>query len=86
LTQLSLLGYHLEIPTLSLTLEVAQAVLRDLVISQQLLGTNEVLLLKQTVYETFRNQDVVGIVKKIGAQAVWELGHFLMGTFAFLGP
>ncbi|KAN0105089.1 hypothetical protein V8E51_010834 [Hyaloscypha variabilis] len=35
---------------------------------------------------TFRKQDVVGIIKNIGAEAVWELEHFLMGIFAFLGP
>jgi carbonic anhydrase len=62
----------------------AQAALRDLVISQQLLGTDEVLLIKHTGCGmlTFKNQDAVDLVKKnLGAEAVWELGAFLNGDF-----
>jgi carbonic anhydrase len=61
-----------------------RAALRDLVLSQQLLGTTEILLIKHTGCGmlTFKNEDAVAIVRKnLGNEAVWELGAFLNGDF-----
>jgi carbonic anhydrase len=57
----------------------AQDALRSLVISEQLLGTEEILLIKHTGCGmlTFKNEDAAGIVKKnLGEEAVKELGAF----------
>jgi len=51
----------------------AQDALRSLVISQQLLGTKEILLIKHTGCGmlTFQNSDALGVVEKnLGAEAV----------------
>lgn len=52
--------------------------LRSLVISQQLLGTNEILLVKHTGCGmlTFSNEDAHGLVKKnLGEEGVKEIGN-----------
>jgi carbonic anhydrase len=57
----------------------AQDALRSLVISEQLLGTEEILLIKHTGCGmfTFKNEDAAGIVKKnLGEEAVKELVAF----------
>lgn len=57
----------------------AKDALRSLVISEQLLGTEEILLVKHTGCGmlTFKNEDAEGIVKKnLGEEAVKELGAF----------
>lgn len=57
----------------------AQDALRSLVISQQLLGTTEILLIKHTGCGmlTFQNSDAVGLVEQnLGAEAVKELQAF----------
>ena len=57
----------------------AQDALRSLVISEQLLGTEEILLIKHTGCGmlTFKNEDAAGIVKKnLGEDAVKELESF----------
>lgn len=61
-----------------------RAALRDLVLSQQLLGTTEIMIIKHTGCGmlTFKNEEAVGIVRKnLGNEAVWELGAFLNGDF-----
>ncbi len=62
----------------------AKDALRSLVISEQLLDTEEILLIKHTGCGmlTFKNDDAVGIVKKnLGEEATGQLeafkGHFL---------
>jgi carbonic anhydrase len=57
----------------------AKDALRSLVISEQLLGTQEIILVKHTGCGmlTFGNDDAVGIVKKnLGDEAVKELSAF----------
>lgn len=57
----------------------AKDALRSLVISEQLLGTEEILLIKHTGCGmlTFKNEDATGIVKKnLGEEAVGELAAF----------
>jgi carbonic anhydrase len=57
----------------------AQDALRSLVISEQLLGTQEIILVKHTGCGmlTFKNEDATGIVKKnLGDEAVAALGAF----------
>ena len=57
----------------------AQDALRSLVISEQLLGTEEILLIKHTGCGmlTFKNEDAAGIVRKnLGEEAVKELDAF----------
>ena len=57
----------------------AHDALRSLVISEQLLGTEEILIIKHTGCGmlTFKNEDATGIVKKnLGEEAVKELGNF----------
>lgn len=57
----------------------AQDALRSLVISQQLLGAEEILLIKHTGCGmlTFKNADAAGIVRKnLGEEAVRELAEF----------
>ena len=57
----------------------ARDALRSLVISEQLLGTEEILLIKHTGCGmlTFKNEDAAGIVRKnLGEEAVKELGAF----------
>lgn len=57
----------------------AKDALRSLVISEQLLGTQEIIVVKHTGCGmlTFKNEDAVGIVKKnLGEEAVRELDAF----------
>jgi carbonic anhydrase len=57
----------------------AKDALRSLVISEQLLGTEEILVIKHTGCGmlTFKNEDATGIVKKnLGEDAVGELAAF----------
>jgi len=57
----------------------AKDALRSLVISEQLLGTEEILLIKHTGCGmlTFKNEDAAGIVRKnLGEEATAELGAF----------
>jgi len=57
----------------------AKDALRSLVISEQLLGTEEILVIKHTGCGmlTFKNEDATGIVKQnLGDEAVAELGAF----------
>jgi carbonic anhydrase len=57
----------------------AKDALRSLVISEQLLGTEEILLIKHTGCGmlTFKNEDAVGIVgKNLGEEARGELAAF----------
>jgi carbonic anhydrase len=57
----------------------ARDALRSLVISEQLLGTEEILLIKHTGCGmlTFKNEGAVGIVRNnLGEEAVKELGGF----------
>lgn len=57
----------------------ARDALRSLVISQQLLGTNEIILIKHTGCGmlTFKNEDAVGIVEeRLGEGAKRELETF----------
>nr|ACP19538.1 beta carbonic anhydrase clade D [Hyaloscypha finlandica] len=57
----------------------AKDALRSLVISEQLLGTEEILLIKHTGCGmlTFKNEDAAGIVRKnLGEEAAAELGAF----------
>jgi carbonic anhydrase len=57
----------------------ASDALRSLVISEQLLGTEEILVIKHTGCGmlTFKNEDATGIVKQnLGEEAVTELGAF----------
>ena len=57
----------------------ARDALRSLVISEQLLGTTEIILVKHTGCGmlTFKNEDAVGIVKKnLGEGAAKELASF----------
>jgi carbonic anhydrase len=57
----------------------AKDALRSLVISEQLLGTEEIILVKHTGCGmlTFKNEDAEGIVKKnLGDEAVKELDAF----------
>ena len=57
----------------------AKDALRSLVISEQLLGTNEILLIKHTGCGmlTFKNQDAEGIVRKnLGEEGVTALRGF----------
>lgn len=54
----------------------AQDALRSIIISQQLLGTNEILLIKHTGCGmlTFKNEDAYGVVEKqLGGEASKEL-------------
>ncbi len=65
-----------------------RAALRDLVLSQQLLGTTEILLIKHTGCGmlTFKNEDAMAVVRKnLGNEAVWEVGAFLNGDFLPFG-
>ena len=58
----------------------ARDALRSLVISEQLLGTEEILLIKHTGCGmlTFKNEDAAGIVRKnLGEEAVKELAGFV---------
>jgi len=60
--------------------------LRSLVISEQLLGTNEIILIKHTGCGmlTFKNEDATSIVKKnLGHEAVGELKTFKEDFLAF---
>ena len=64
----------------------AKDALRSLVISEQLLGTQEILLIKHTGCGmlTFNNEDATGIVKKnLGEEAVGELAAFKGDFLAF---
>ncbi|PSS27753.1 hypothetical protein M430DRAFT_93901 [Amorphotheca resinae ATCC 22711] len=57
----------------------ARDALRSLVISEQLLGTQEILLIKHTGCGmlTFKNEDAAGLVRKnLGEEAVGELAAF----------
>lgn len=57
---------------------IAKDALRSLVISEQLLGTQEILLVKHTGCGmlTFKNEDAYAIVEKnLGAEAKKELGN-----------
>ena len=57
----------------------AQDALRSLVISEQLLGTEEILLIKHTGCGMliFKNEDAVGLVRNnLGEEAVKELAAF----------
>lgn len=57
----------------------ARDALRSLIISEQLLGTQEILLIKHTGCGmlTFKNNDAAGIVRQnLGEEAVKELGKF----------
>jgi carbonic anhydrase len=57
----------------------ARDALRSLVISEQLLGTEEIILVKHTGCGmlTFKNNDAAGIVRQnLGEDAVAELGAF----------
>jgi len=66
----------------------AKDALRSLVISEQLLGTEEILLIKHTGCGmlTFKNEDATGIVKqKLGEEAVKELSAFGGDFFAVSG-
>jgi len=57
----------------------AKDALRSLVISEQLLGTEEILLIKHTGCGmlTFKNEDAAGIVRKnLGEEATAELAAF----------
>lgn len=57
----------------------AKDALRSLVISEQLLGTEEIILVKHTGCGmlTFNNEDATGLVRKnLGEEAVDELGAF----------
>jgi carbonic anhydrase len=57
----------------------AKDAIRSLVISEQLLGTEEILLIKHTGCGmlTFKNEDAVSIVRKnLGEEAAAELGAF----------
>jgi carbonic anhydrase len=57
----------------------AQDALRSLVISEQLLGTEEILLIKHTGCGmlTFKNEDAAGIVRtNLGEEAVGQLAAF----------
>jgi len=57
----------------------AKDALRSLVISEQLLGTEEILLIKHTGCGmlTFKNEDAVGIVRKnLGEEATGQLEEF----------
>lgn len=65
----------------------AKDALRSLVISEQLLGTNEVLLIKHTGCGmlTFKNEDAHAIVEKnLGSEAKSELAGLDFQTFADL--
>ncbi|PMD32637.1 beta carbonic anhydrase clade D [Hyaloscypha variabilis F] len=65
-----------------------RAALRDLVLSQQLLGTTEILVIKHTGCGmlTFKNEDAMAVVRKnLGNEAVWEVGAFLNGDFLPFG-
>lgn len=59
--------------------------LRSLVISQQLLGTNEIVLVKHTGCGmlTFTNDDVKGVVKKNLPEGVGETKSFVGGESDF---
>lgn len=62
----------------------AKDALRSLVISEQLLGTDEILVIKHTGCGmlTFKNEDAAGIVRKnLGDEAVAELGTSFGGDF-----
>jgi len=62
----------------------AQDALRSLVISQQLLGTKEILLIKHTGCGmlTFKNDDAIGVVEKnLGAEAVEGTKSAFKGDF-----
>jgi carbonic anhydrase len=64
----------------------AKDALRSLVISEQLLGTEEILLIKHTGCGmlTFKNEDAAGIVRKnLGEEAVKELGGFARDFLPF---
>ena len=64
----------------------AHEALRSLVISQQLLGTNEILVIKHTGCGmlTFGNEDAVRIVtENLGPEAAGELGAFKGDFLAF---
>jgi carbonic anhydrase len=64
----------------------AKEALRSLVISQQLLGTNEIIVVKHTGCGmlTFQNSDAEGIVKKnLGDEAAGELKAFGSDFLAF---
>lgn len=64
----------------------AQDALRSLVISEQLLGTEEILLIKHTGCGmlTFKNEDATDIVRKnLGEEAVKELSTFKGDFLAF---
>ncbi len=64
----------------------ARDALRSLVISEQLLGTTEILLIKHTGCGmlTFKNEDATGIVKKgLGEEAHAELKAFGGDFLAF---
>ena len=57
----------------------AKDALRSLVISEQLLGTQEIILVKHTGCGmlTFANEDAVGLIKKnLGEEAAGELSVF----------
>lgn len=65
----------------------AEEALRSLVISQQLLGTNQVLVIKHTGCGmlTFKNEDLHGIVERtLGEEAKNELAGVNFHTFADL--
>jgi carbonic anhydrase len=54
--------------------------LRSIIISQQLLGTNEILLIKHTGCGmlTFKNDDVYGVIEKnLGGDAAKEARHLV---------
>ena len=64
----------------------ARDALRSLVISEQLLGTEEILLIKHTGCGmlTFKNEDGVAVVKKnLGEEVVQELGAFKSDFITF---
>jgi carbonic anhydrase len=64
----------------------ARDALRSLVISEQLLGTEEILLIKHTGCGmlTFKNEDGVAVVKKnLGEEVVPELGAFKSDFITF---
>ncbi|KAL9633536.1 MAG: hypothetical protein Q9164_004643 [Protoblastenia rupestris] len=65
----------------------ARDAIRSLVISEQLLGTNEILLIKHTGCGmlTFKNEDAHGIVEKnLGAEGKKELGVLDFQPFSLL--
>ncbi|KAK0635995.1 carbonic anhydrase [Bombardia bombarda] len=60
--------------------------LRSIVISEQLLGTNEIVLVKHTGCGmlTFKNEDAYGVVEKnLGSQAVEELNKIKLDFLPF---